>query len=41
VPKGKAGIELRSFAGSIDSVSSSEMARAIEAECEQVNASEW
>jgi len=41
VPKGKAGTELRSFAGSIDSVSSSEMACAIEEECEQVNASEW
>jgi len=39
--RGKAGIELRSFAGSLDSISSSEMARAIEEECEQVNAGEW
>jgi len=40
-PKGKNGSALRSFAGCLDPVSASEMARAIEEECERVDAGEW
>ncbi len=39
--KGESGSTLRSFAGSLDPVSAREMARAIEEECERVDADEW
>lgn len=40
-PQGKKGSAMRSFAGCLDAISAREMARAIEGECEQVDASEW
>jgi hypothetical protein len=40
-PKGETGSTLRSFAGCLDSLSAGEMARAIEEECERVDADQW
>ena len=40
-PKGESGAVLRQFSGSLDPVSAQEMLRAIEQECERVDASEW
>jgi hypothetical protein len=40
-PKGESGAILRQFSGSLDSISAQEMLRAIEQECERVDASEW
>jgi hypothetical protein len=40
-PKGESGAVLRSFSGSLDHVSAQEMIRAIEEECERVDAGEW
>jgi hypothetical protein len=39
--KGKNGSALRSFAGSLDPISAREMSKAIEEECERVDAGEW
>ena len=39
--KGESGSVLRRFSGSLDPVSAQEMVRAIEEECERVDASEW
>ena len=41
IPAGESGALLRRFAGSLDSVSAQEMIRAIEAECERVDVSQW
>lgn len=41
VQKGESGAELRCFSGSLDAVSAREMVRAIEEECERVDAGEW
>jgi hypothetical protein len=41
VPKGERGADLRAFSGALDSVSAQEMIRAIEEECEQVDAGDW
>ena len=38
---GENGLGLRSFAGSLDPVSAKEMTRAIEEDCERVDAAEW
>jgi hypothetical protein len=40
-PKGESGAALRQFSGSLDPVSAQEMRRAIDEQCEQVDASEW
>ena len=40
-PVGESGASLRQFAFSIDSVSAGQMTRAIEEECERVDALEW
>jgi len=40
-PKGESGAALRRFSGSLDPVSAEEMIRAIEDECERVDATEW
>ena len=40
-PKGESGAVLRPFAGSLDHVSAQEMIRAIEEECERVDAGDW
>lgn len=40
-PRGESGAVLRRFSGSLDTVSAREMIRAIEEECERVDASEW
>ena len=40
-PKGESGAALRCFSGSLDHVSAQEMIRAIEEQCERVDASEW
>jgi hypothetical protein len=40
-PKGESGAALRHFSGSLDPVSAQEMLRAIDQECERVDASEW
>lgn len=40
-PKGESGAALRPFAGSLDPVSAQEMIRAVEDECERVDATEW
>ncbi|HEV2687935.1 MAG TPA: hypothetical protein VGV35_05250 [Bryobacteraceae bacterium] len=40
-PKGECGAELRRFSGTLDSVSAAEMIRAIEEECERVDAGDW
>jgi hypothetical protein len=40
-PRGESGAVLRRFAGSLDPVSAQEMIRAIDEECERVNAGEW
>ena len=40
-PKGESGAVLRHFAGSLDPVSAQEMLRAIDQECERVDAGEW
>jgi hypothetical protein len=39
--KGESDAALRRFSGSIDRVSAQEMIRAIEDECERVDAGEW
>ncbi len=39
--KGESGAELARFAGSLDGISALEMSRAIEEECEQVDADHW
>jgi len=39
-PKGESGAVLRHFSGSLDPVSAQEMLRAIDQECERVDASE-
>ena len=39
--KGESGAGLRCFSGSLDHVSAPEMVRAIEEECERVDAGEW
>jgi hypothetical protein len=39
--KGERGAGLRVFSGSLDSVSAREMIRAIEEECERVDAGDW
>ena len=41
LPMKQQGSTLRSFAGSLDAGSAREMARAIEEECECVDASQW
>jgi hypothetical protein len=38
---GESGAALRCFSGSLDPVSAQEMIRAIEDECERVDASQW
>ena len=40
-PKGESGIGFRRFSGSLDAASAQEMIRAIEEECEHVDAGEW
>jgi hypothetical protein len=40
-PKGESGAVLRHFSGTLDPVSAQEMLRAIDQECERVDASEW
>jgi hypothetical protein len=40
-PAGEKGANLRQFAASIDSVSAGQMIRAIEEECERIDAGEW
>ena len=40
-PKGESGAGLRHFAGSLDPVSAQEILRAVDQECERVDASEW
>jgi hypothetical protein len=40
-PRGQSGASLRAFAGSLDPASAREMTRAIEDECERVDASQW
>ena len=40
-PKGESGAVLRQFSGSLDPVSAQEMLRAIDQECERVDAGEW
>jgi hypothetical protein len=40
-PKGESGAVLRHFSGSLDPVSAQEMLRAIDQECEWVDAGEW
>jgi hypothetical protein len=40
-PKGESGAALRQFSGSLDRISAEEMRRAIDGECERVDASEW
>lgn len=39
--KGESGLALRRFSGSLDAASADQMIRAIEAECERVDAGEW
>ena len=39
--RGERGVELRRFSGSLDPASAAEMTRAIEQECERVDAGEW
>ena len=39
--KDERGAGLRAFSGSLDSVSAREMIRAIEEECERVDAGDW
>lgn len=41
VQMGESGTALRRFAGTLDSASAREMIRAIEDECERVDADEW
>jgi hypothetical protein len=40
-PAGEKGANLRQFGSSIDSVSAGQMIRAIEEECERIDAGEW
>ena len=40
-PKGEKGTSLRQFSGTLDHTSAREMMAAIEAECEQVDNSQW
>jgi hypothetical protein len=40
-PTGEIGAALRQFSSSLDSVSAQEMTRAIEEECERIDAGEW
>ena len=40
-PNGESGATLRRFSGSLDPVSAQEILRAIEDECERVDASQW
>ena len=40
-PAGENGLTLRQFSSSLDSISAREMIRAIEEDCERVDASEW
>jgi hypothetical protein len=39
--QGESGAELARFAGSLDQISALEMSRAIEEECERVDANQW
>jgi len=41
LPKGENGVALRQFSGLLDATSAEEMIRAIEEECERVDAAEW
>jgi hypothetical protein len=40
-PKGESGATLRQFSGSLDADSAQQMIRAIEEECERVDAGAW
>ncbi len=40
-PTGESGARLRAFSGLLDAVSAQEIARAIEEECERVDADAW
>ena len=40
-PRGESGAVLRPFSGTLDVVSAREMIRAIDEECERVDAGEW